>query len=165
MKFLYVLATLLCTAGFSPAVAQVSEGSRAEVALGYTYLHSNAPPSGCGCFSWNGGLVSAAWHFNSKLSLAGEFGGAHASKLASSSLSPTITTFLAGPRYTFGVRQRHIAPFAQILLGGAHSIGGYYPSGATSSGTATGFAMTAGGGFDLPLSGTSSFAPSKPNIL
>jgi peptidoglycan-associated lipoprotein len=33
---------------------------RAELALGYTYMHSNAPPCGCGCFNLNGGSATVA---------------------------------------------------------------------------------------------------------
>ena len=71
MRALRTLLVLLLAVSGVAAIAQSS--TRAEVALNYTYVHSNAPPGGCGCFSWNGGSAAAAWHFNDRFAVVGDF--------------------------------------------------------------------------------------------
>lgn len=147
MRALRTLVVLLLAVGGVAAIAQ--SGTRAEVALNYTYVHSNAPPGGCGCFSWNGGSAAAAWHFNDRFAVVGDFAGVYAGNLDSSGLSPTLVSYLFGPRYTYRVRQGKFIPYGQVLLGGAHTSNGYFPSGTASSNSANAFALTLGGGLDI----------------
>src|SRR5277367_71654 len=149
MRALRTLMVLLLAVSGVAAIAQ--SGTRAEVALNYTYVHSNAPPGGCGCFSWNGGSAAAAWHFNDRFAVVGDFAGVHAGSLDSSGLSPTLVSYLFGPRYTYPVRQGKLIPFGQVLLGGAHASSGYFPSATASSSSANAFALTLGGGLDIAV--------------
>lgn len=139
-----------------PVVTVVGQ-ERAELALGYTYVHTNAPPSGCGCFSMNGGFGSVAWQVKPRIALIGEVGVTHASDIAPARNDLTLTSFLFGPRFSYARKPtagelpavHGLAPFAQVLLGGAHASGAL--SG-TTSGSSNGFAFSAGGGLDLGLS-------------
>ena len=115
MKTSCALFLLFAAVTFTGARAQsAGHTGKAEVAVTYTYIHSNAPPSGCGCFNWNGGTVAGAWRSSPQWSVGGEFGGAHARRLPGSSLSPTLTTFLFGPRYSFARGSHRAAPFLRM---------------------------------------------------
>lgn len=71
-----------------------------DLALGYGYLHSNAPPGGCGCFNMNGGNATFAWPIGSgQFALAGDVTIAHAGTVSTSGDSLTLSTFTGGGRY------------------------------------------------------------------
>jgi hypothetical protein len=52
-----------------------------EIALDYTYIHTNAPPGGCGCFSMNGAGGSYAYHYGPQFALLVDFSVVHAAKV------------------------------------------------------------------------------------
>jgi peptidoglycan-associated lipoprotein len=133
-----------------PANASVSQ-YRAELALGYSYLHSNAPPGGCGCFNMNGGSATFAWPLKSGMfALAGDVTIAQAGAVSTSGDNLTLSTFTAGGRYLPRLSHSSLQPFGQVLAGMAHSSGtlvqGSNP-GAANAGAA--FAADFGGGLDL----------------
>ena len=161
MKILYALTLILLSATNPRTEAQAA--SRADLALGYTYVHSNAPPDGCGCFHFNGGSVSASWKLNSWWRIAGQFSAAHAGNISSSTLSPTMTTYLIGPRYGLTKGSHRVVPFSNILLGAAHVSDGYFPNGSSSSATA--FAMAAGGGVDISMGKHIAIRPIETDYL
>src|ERR1017187_6616655 len=73
---------------------------RMELAAGYSYLHSNAPPGGCGCFNLNGGNATFAWPVKpGSFALVGDFTIAHAGTISTTGDSLTLSTFTAGGRY------------------------------------------------------------------
>jgi peptidoglycan-associated lipoprotein len=122
--------------------------------MGYSYLRSNAPPGGCGCFNLNGGNATFAWPVNSgSFALAGDVTIAHAGAAASTGDSLTLSTFTAGGRYSPKLGKSAVQPFGQALVGLAHSSGtlvqGANP-GAANAGAA--FAANLGGGLDLRAS-------------
>jgi outer membrane immunogenic protein len=143
-----LLAAGLCALGSRSAVAQ----SRflVDAGVAYNYVHSNAPVGDCGCFSLNGGSVWVGIKFTRSVGIVGEIAGQHASGINSAGADLTLTSFLAGPRYTW-TRAGRFAPFAQVLLGGAHAGGTLAPGGSVLSGSANAFAMTAGGGLDVGI--------------
>lgn len=143
-----LLAAGLCVVGSRPAVAQ----SRflVDAGVAYNYVHSNAPVGDCGCFSLNGGSGWVGFNFTRSIAIVGEIASQHASGIGSSGADLTLTSFLAGPRYTW-TRAGRFAPFAQLLLGGAHAGGSLAPGGGVLSGSANAFAMTAGGGLDISI--------------
>jgi len=156
---------LLLTMSFAVTSAQNVDTSRAEIALGYTYIHSNAPPSGCGCFSWNGGVASASVLLGQKWAVTAEFAGTHANPIGATAISPTMLTFLAGPKYRLTHGSHRASPFADILIGVAQAQDGYFPNGTASASSATAFAMTAGGGLDFSLGRHLSFRPFEADYL
>src|SRR5260370_4378198 len=83
--------------------------------------------------------------------ITGDFGAYHASPFG---VSANTYTFLVGPRFSYRHSER-AAPFAQVLVGGAH-----LTAGATGiSASTSGFAWSAGGGIDLGLSRHLAFRP------
>src|SRR5208282_6886560 len=62
----------------------------------------------------------------------------------------TLTSYLAGPRDAWA-RGRRLAPYAQVLLGGAHASGSLAPGNSGLTGSANSFGMIAGGGLDIGL--------------
>jgi peptidoglycan-associated lipoprotein len=123
----------------------------ADLALGYSYLHSNAPPGGCGCFNLNGGNATFAWPLRSgQFALAGDVTIAHAGTVSSTGDSLTLSAFTAGVRYLPLKVHSALQPFGQVLAGVAHSSGtlvqGSNPGAANANAA---FAGNFGGGLDL----------------
>jgi outer membrane protein OmpA-like peptidoglycan-associated protein/opacity protein-like surface antigen len=152
---LNILALALLLLVGSTASAQWSPNdpknlTRFDVAVGYNYVRANAPPGGCQCFSLGGGFLSAGYHVNSWLSFAGEVTGQHGNDISSLGQDLTLMTFTGGPRVQFNGRR--LVPFGQVLVGGAHGSDSYFPTGTSSSPTASAFALQAGGGVDFLLS-------------
>jgi hypothetical protein len=151
---LAVLLLLARAASSAETPATVAQ-PRTEVALGYTYLRSNAPPGRCGCFNLNGGSASFAWSLNRSLALAGDVTVDRAGAISSSGLDLTLSTYTAGLRYRprFGhtaAGAARLQPFAQVLAGVAHSSGTLVQGQVSNSGAA--FAANLGGGLDLKAS-------------
>jgi outer membrane immunogenic protein len=126
-------------------------GSLVDVGVEYNYVRANAPPDGCGCFAMNGGSGWIALNLSHSFGLVGEVASQHASDLFSTSADLTLTSFVAGPRYTWN-RHHRFAPFAQALLGGAHASGILAPGNSGLPGSANAFALVAGGGLDIAIS-------------
>ena len=149
-------ALLLAALLFAPLAAQaqtppLNPPPTPELAVTYTWLHTNAPPGGCGCFSLNGGNASFALPFRgSRLSIVAEFTDGYASNVLNTTKSLNLTTYTAGLRYSplAGHRSR-LQPFAEVLLGAAH-LNGSLATGSTANSTAA-FAGSAGGGLDLRI--------------
>jgi peptidoglycan-associated lipoprotein len=146
-------ALLLLAAAFTVMVSQgalAQSGPGIDVGLDYNYVRSNAPAGGCGCFTLNGGGGWVSFNFGRSLGVVGEIASQTASNISSTGADLTLTSFLAGPRYTWG-HIHHLSPFAQVLLGGAHAGGSLAPGNSGLAGSANAFAMTAGGGLDIGL--------------
>jgi outer membrane immunogenic protein len=146
MKLILVtlLVIFVCTAPFGHA--QNIAPYRWEVGAGYKFVHTNAPPAGCGCFSMNGGTASVERQFSSHLGIEAEFSGVTNGNVDASGKSLTLLTYVAGPHYRLFASQHRLDPYAQVLVGGSHASGGIYGSGATNA-----FATSIGGGLDLRL--------------
>src|SRR5580698_9912106 len=146
-----ILALLLPVAAMQATPAAAAQNiPTAEVALTYNWVHSNAPPKDCGCFSMNGGSGSFAYNFTRKWSVVGEASAESNGNVNSTGLGLTLADFLAGGRYTLRNHSR-LQPFGQVLLGAAHTSGSLSPD-QIGLGAATSFATTAGGGVDVNLS-------------
>jgi peptidoglycan-associated lipoprotein len=140
----------------APAQTAPSAGQplRAELALSYSYLRSNVPPGGCGCFNLNGGSATFAWPVKpGSFALVGDVTVAHAGTAASTGDSLTLSAFTAGARYLPKLGRSPVQPYGQALVGLAHSSGtlvqGANPA-AANAGAA--FAANLGGGLDLRAS-------------
>lgn len=143
----------------STARAQWSDGdpgtvSKVNVALGFNYVRANAPPGECGCFGATGGFLSADYHITDWFSISGQVTGQHANDISLLGQDITLLTFAAGPKVQLNGHK--FVPFGEVLVGGAHGSDSYFPTGTTSSPTASSFAVQAGGGVDYLL--TSRFA-------
>jgi peptidoglycan-associated lipoprotein len=124
---------------------------RAELALSYSYLRSNEPPGGCGCFNLNGGSATFAWPVKpGSFALVGDVTVAHAGSVSSTGDTLTLRAFTAGARYLPKLGRSPLQPFGQALVGVAHSSGtlvqGANPAAANASAA---IAANLGGGLDL----------------
>ena len=104
----FVLLLTIAAVSARPALAQGSvqpaapaeKPLRSELALDYSYLHSNAPPAGCGCFNLNGGSATFAWSIQpGKWDLVGDVVSTHAGNVSAAGYSLTLSAFTAGVRY------------------------------------------------------------------
>jgi outer membrane immunogenic protein len=145
---LLAMACTFCLLESASAGAQ--DVPLAEVGADYNYVHTNAPPGGCGCFSMHGGDGWLAYNFSHSFSAVGLLSAQRASNVAGSGADLTLTSYLIGPRYSWRRSGRFI-PFGQLLLGGAHAAGSFAPGSAGNPGSSNAFAMTAGGGLDVEL--------------
>jgi outer membrane immunogenic protein len=117
-----------------------------EFGFGYTYMHSNAPPSGCGCFSLNGGYGSMIVHSVHGIALVADLSSARAGNVNGTTQNITVFDALFGPRYYYHP-ERHYTPYVQALIGGTEEGSNYLAvQGATS------FAASGGGGVNMRLS-------------
>jgi outer membrane immunogenic protein len=151
--FLLSVMAALFTAQVVAQPAVQPTPTRADLALDYTFLRSNAPPGDCGCFNLNGGSATFGWRIGqSHFALVGDVTVAEAGKISSNGLGLILSTFTVGARYQFRLAHSPLHPFGQILAGAAHGSGslvdGQNPSVSNSGGT---FAGNAGGGVDLNL--------------
>lgn len=129
----------------------------AEVAVEYTYEHSNAPPASCTCFNLNGGSATFAWNLKpDKLSgsfaLVGDVTSAYAGGISTAGLNLTLSTFTAGVRYLPRLGKLPLHPWGQVLVGVAHASGtlAQAPNPGAANASAA-FASMIGGGADLRL--------------
>ncbi len=97
----------------------------------------------------NGGSASLAYRLTHSVSVVGEIGTANKGNVDSTGLDLTLSSYLAGLRYSLRKSGR-FTPFGQVLVGVTHASGGLAPS-QIHAGSSTAFAMAAGGGLDIKL--------------
>jgi peptidoglycan-associated lipoprotein len=79
------------------AATAINDTARPELALGYSYVRSNAPPGGCTCFNQNGGSAEFAWPLGSgQFALVGDVTAVYAGGIAGGSYILTPTAYAAG---------------------------------------------------------------------
>ncbi len=91
---------------------------RGEVAFNYNYLHANAPPGQCGCFSLNGGSASFVYNIRPAWAAVADLTVAHSSNVNNTGQDITLINYLFGARYTPRNHTRFV-PYAEALFGGA----------------------------------------------
>src|ERR1700727_3416661 len=148
---IFVYALLLSLAS---AVASAQRPANTiDAYAAFSEMRANAPVGGCGCF-WmaggHGGLSIPVWH---DFSAVVETGGHTTSTI------PRFNTGLSLFYGMGGVRARvanhtHYQPFGQALFGGVHGFDSYFsaPVGKLPTSYDTSFALTVGGGLDIPVS-------------
>ena len=147
-----LLALLLLSIASVNLMAQTQPSN--EIALDYTYVHTNAPPGGCGCFSMNGGSGSYAYHLGPQFAAVFEVGAVHAANVNASGLDLTLTSYLAGPRFYYRRPYARFVPYGQILLGAVRATGGLAPANSGGAASSTVFGSTLGGGVEFNVSRT-----------
>jgi outer membrane immunogenic protein len=153
---LMILAIIVVGLNSIPAWAQSLQ--RLELGGAFSFVDTNAPPGKCGCFQTLGGAGWVGYSFSPNLAIAGEVGSSHASNINGTAADLTLTSFLAGPRYSLR-RWGVFVPFGQVLIGGAHASGALTPTASGTAGSANAFAMAAGGGLDIEAWRHWSFRP------
>lgn len=152
-----VLLTLVAVSAHSASAQTVPEAGgahHAELAVGYSYVRSNAPPGGCGCFNLNGGSATFAWPIRQgNLAIVGDVVSAYTNLTSASGYSLILSAYTAGVRYTPSMGHSSLRPFGQVLVGVAHASGTAVQApnpGAANAGAS--FAANVGGGYDMRLS-------------
>ena len=145
-----LLALLLLSIASVNLMAQTQPSN--EIALDYTYVHTNAPPGGCGCFSMNGGSGSYAYHLGPQFAAVIEVGAVHAAKIDASGLDLTLTSYLGGPRFYYRRPHVRFVPYGQVLLGAVRATGGLAQANADGARSGAVFGSTLGGGVEFNVS-------------
>ncbi len=76
----------------------------------------------------------------------------HASKIDSTGLDLTLTSYLAGPRFYYRRPHARFVPYGQILLGAVRATGGLAPANSGGASSSTVFGSTLGGGVEFSVS-------------
>ena len=148
---LAIAAVLIAPAAARAQASPAIENAAApELAVTYTYAHSNAPPGGCGCFSINGGSASFAIPIkHGPWSVAGDMTLARASNISAAGYDLNLSIFTAGIRYRPVLRSTTWQPFGEVLVGPAFASGSLIFSQQRDNNSA--FAANIGGGVDLRI--------------
>ncbi len=125
-----LLAALVVSASSCRAQAQATQPAKAasaarpELAINYNYLRSNAPPGGGANFGLDGGSIDFAWPLSdSRFAMVGDIAATHASGITATGYDLTLSTYLAGLRYSPLDPRFRLQPYAQALAGVAHASG------------------------------------------
>ncbi len=153
------------------AVAQ--EVPRAETYLGYEHIRFRSAGTDLSAFSANGGGGQFIYNFNKWVGGVIDLGAVHNNSVNGLNLDSTFANALAGPRVSIRKWSR-FTPYFQVMWGGAYAtsstrVTGYMvtpadlPAGppvtARLKSSDVGFAMTAGGGFEIRISRHVAFRP------
>lgn len=149
LAFTAVLASAFATAANAQVYDPAPFVSRGDVAFGYTYIRSNAPPTGGPTFSAQGGFAAVNWNWRYAVSAVAEVSGTHANNISVLGQDLTLFTYEAGSRLTLHIGKTNL--FGQALFGLAHGSDSYFPTTTGYTTTANTFAWSAGGGVDRSL--------------
>lgn len=135
------------------------EAPKVDVFLGYSFLRAN-PARTAPAFGNHGGEGSLAMNINNNFGMEFDFGGYYNGNVNKRGIEALSTTFLFGPRLSFG-RSKEIDPYFHVLFGGIY-VSGTKPG--EAAGTSIGvsqrnFAMATGGGVDIRLTKFMLFRP------
>ncbi|HEV2488449.1 MAG TPA: outer membrane beta-barrel protein [Candidatus Acidoferrales bacterium] len=122
---------------FLAVTSQAQDTPKADVAVGYSFLHA----TGANLNGFNG---SVAFNVSSVVGIVGDIGYYHGSP---SGTSINASSYTFGPRFSYRKMDRAV-PFFEALFGGSHvsaAFGGF-------SGSVNPFAYAFGGGVDLGIS-------------
>jgi outer membrane immunogenic protein len=152
-NIIFLMLAVAVSAAGAQSASEMTVTTRPELAVTYTWAHTNAPPGQCGCFDINGASGSFAWpvkqwHFSPLIDVT--VAGTGSSQLDGKSYGLTMSTYTAGGHYYLPVRLGLFGVFGEGLIGLAHSSGSLVQSpnpGASNAGAA--FAGNFGGGVDL----------------
>jgi outer membrane immunogenic protein len=153
MHIAFLLAALTITATAAAQSKAAAHGPweyPGEVSLGYSYLHSNAPPGECGCFSMNGGTLQVVYPIPRRFSIVESVSLATQKNAAGTNTSLTLGSIVGGARY----RRIHgkWEPFGEVMVGGTQATGGFTHIGIAQDGSSFVFSALVGGGLDRRIS-------------
>jgi len=129
MRFHNLILLALLLASSLNACAQSIASERVQVApvevgLNYNFVHANAPPSQCGCFSLNGGSGTLVVNAAHGLSFVVDLSSSHASHIDATTQNVTLFNALGGVRYSYRTPHR-ITPYIEALAGDSNEFSNY----------------------------------------
>jgi hypothetical protein len=169
------------------SICLAQEFPRAEVAVNYSYLRYAPSVNYASGHSLNGGGGSVVFNWNEYLGIRADLQGYTSSttgfNIPSTPAFPNglhgnvqgnLFTYLFGPQLK--VRAHRVQPFGNLLFGGAHTnlYGNAFTKlcqpivngcQASKAPTAEAFAMSFGGGVDIPITPLISFRPAEISYL
>jgi outer membrane immunogenic protein len=153
MQIAFLLAVFTMTITASAQATPAAHGPRdypGEVSLGYTYLRSNAPPGGCGCFSMNGGTLQVVAPIPRRFTVVGNASVVTQKNVDGTNTSLTLGSIVGGFRYRriYGKWE----PFGEVMAGRSEATGGFRKIGITPGGGPWAFTGLIGGGLDRRIS-------------
>ncbi len=89
-----------------------------EVGFDYAYIHANAPPGKCGCFSMEGFGGGFAINGTHGFSMVLDMATAKADKVNGTTQDIRIFNIVGGPRFSWRTKSKW-TPYGQVLLGGS----------------------------------------------
>src|SRR5262249_52283945 len=137
-------------------VAQAQDHSTVDIFAGYSYDRWD----GARNFNLNGGSASVAYNVNNWLSGVADFGGDQKGNGQNTGFDFTLSPYFFCPRVSYPPLERG-TPLGEVLFG----VERVSTSTAKASRSDVGFAMTAGGGFDVKLAKHFSVRPVKVDYL
>jgi hypothetical protein len=139
-----VLGLTVVAGTTSHAQITINAAPRFEASGSYSFVHAYGD-NNKGNFNLSGGSASLAYRVRDYFTVVGDVGAYRFGPLPFG-ITSTMYTYLFGPRFTLR-KYRRLMPFGQILLGGGRL-------NASSNGIQAGengFALTIGGGLDVPF--------------
>lgn len=152
-KILLSAALLLACCGVSAQTAPAAEPfgiergqtPAMEVGANFVFVHANAPPAACGCFSLYGGGGTLVVNAPRGLSLVLDMTGTHANKVDGTTQHITLFNVLGGVRYSYRTAHR-FTPYAEALAGKSKELSNY-----VFVENASALALSGGGGVSFVL--------------
>jgi peptidoglycan-associated lipoprotein len=151
LSALFAVALMGSAIGHAQSAPAADVKDPIEAAGTFTYVHTNAPPGGCGCFSMYGVSGSGAYYYGPHFALVGDVSFVHTGNADNTNLGLSFTSYLVGARIPVPLRRARIVPYGQVLIGVTHESGPFAHVAATNQQNDSEFSGAAGGGLDYRL--------------
>ncbi len=133
-----------------PAVMTAQRSMPVDVAAHYNYVHTNAPPTGCGCFNMQGGSGTVLWNLSPRMEPLFKVSVTRANGVNGTSSNLVLTSFLFGARAVLMVHHR-VVPYAEASVGVVHATGTLITRNSAEGEAMNTVAATVGGGLRVGL--------------
>jgi peptidoglycan-associated lipoprotein len=151
LSALIAVALMGSTIGHGQSTPAAAASNRIEAAGTFTYVHTNAPPGGCGCFSMYGVSGSGAYYYGPHFALVADVSFVHTGNADNTAQGLSFTSYLVGARLPLPLHHARIVPFGQILIGVTHESGSFAHVPATGFQNDSEFSAAGGAGLDYRL--------------
>jgi hypothetical protein len=116
-------------------------------------------------FWMEGGSVQIHYQFLKGLGVVGDLALLRTSNMANSGVGLNLVTATFGPRYTFALPKQKAALFVQALGGRVYGSNSVFPELGGTSASASGLAVNAGGGINIPINRRIGFRAIEADFL
>ena len=150
------LCALIAVVLAGPLIAAAQNASAAavknpiEIAGTFTYVHTNAPPGGCGCFAMYGASGSGAYYYGPHFALLVDISFAHTGNDDNTAQALSFTSYHFGVRVPVPFKHTRFVPFGQALVGLTRESGQFVQASAGSQ-SDTQVSAAGGAGLDYRL--------------
>jgi peptidoglycan-associated lipoprotein len=151
------LSALFAVAFLGPAIGHTQSTPTADVknpieAAGtFTFVRTNAPPGGCGCFAMYGGSGSVAYYYGPHFALVADLSFVHRGNVDNTGQFLSFSSYLFGARVPVPLRHTRLVPFGQALIGVTRESGTFAQVAATNFQNDSQVSAAGGAGLDYRL--------------